>query len=598
MSLFLAQNKSIPVYKKLVANALEEYEGLINELTTKMQNVDKLTQIINNLDADLRNQINAISEHDNEPSDYVEVNFGGKCVSISREVVGNPNIKYNFFSALFHSRWQNVLPKDKDGKIYLEMDYKWVQSILDAYEMAFHDVEGAEDSVHINSYFVQTEQPSLHFGLVLKLFCIKSSDSSLHFEPSKKMSPHIDAEFVNSQLTEHISEFFSSTSSQAPNWKFNMISTALPSSQQAYNEPTLLMGVSSNGILYGFLCQTQPKSTKVTIRCFVIPAKPSGSNLISSACESSIQLEVDNRSNFIQLDYNGVSIDGDEYGGYGDHYGLNVDKLPEIFQIYANQLQCPMSWLNQQAANRGDFANYFANGRTLVVEAFTIKKTQSPHPLEVFYPQSHSNNQPSIKISSAFTHQTPQYVGKITRFSESIHQSHLSIDDCYNNLQKQIGLKYVEAQWLLKLLICSELEVPDSNFNASANYSEKIVTLYDDISKFASPVQQQQWKDDVISFSVRGETVCLLKSTIEEIIPSSQLAERVSGTWTEQTSTLDSKGRIIIVSFIFILLYSIIFSYYQFISNILCKSLCHLSNIYEPLERLELLQMYFSIRLI
>jgi hypothetical protein len=68
---------------------------------------------------------------------YISVNFGGKCLTLDRNVICNPKVKYNFFSALFHPRWQRVLPKDQAGRLYFELEYKWIQPILDAYEVAY-----------------------------------------------------------------------------------------------------------------------------------------------------------------------------------------------------------------------------------------------------------------------------------------------------------------------------------------------------------------------------------------------------------------------------------------------------------------------------
>jgi hypothetical protein len=68
----------------------------------------------------------------------VNVNFGGECVTIERDVVCDPHIQPNLLSALFHPRWERVLPRDKHGNIYLELDYSWVKPILDAYEIAHH----------------------------------------------------------------------------------------------------------------------------------------------------------------------------------------------------------------------------------------------------------------------------------------------------------------------------------------------------------------------------------------------------------------------------------------------------------------------------
>ena len=66
-----------------------------------------------------------------------DVNFGGECVTLQRELICNPNVENNLFSVLFHPTWEKVLPRDKNGFVYLDLDFKWVQPILDAYEVAY-----------------------------------------------------------------------------------------------------------------------------------------------------------------------------------------------------------------------------------------------------------------------------------------------------------------------------------------------------------------------------------------------------------------------------------------------------------------------------
>jgi hypothetical protein len=76
------------------------------------------------------------------------------------------------------------------------------------------------------------------------------------------------------------------------------------------------------------------------------------------------------------------------------------------------------------------------------------------------------------------------------------------------------------------------------------------------IKTFAKPAKQQEMIENIVSFSVEGKTISIRKSLISQFIPDSQLAIRLSPAWTEQASTLDEQGRIIIVSCIFLLLLS------------------------------------------
>jgi hypothetical protein len=53
--------------------------------------------------------------------------------------------------------------------------------------------------------------------------------------------------------------------------------------------------------------------------------------------------------------------------------------------------------------------------------------------------------------------------------------------------------------------------------------------------------------DSIVYFNVEGERICILKSTLQEMIPNSQLTIRVaSGRWEEQAENLDEDGNIII----------------------------------------------------
>jgi hypothetical protein len=67
---------------------------------------------------------------------YLEVNFGGKYVTLDRQIICNPMIKHNFFSTLFDPLWQYVFNRDVTGRIYFEWDYAWVEPILLAFELA------------------------------------------------------------------------------------------------------------------------------------------------------------------------------------------------------------------------------------------------------------------------------------------------------------------------------------------------------------------------------------------------------------------------------------------------------------------------------
>jgi hypothetical protein len=75
-----------------------------------------------------------------------------------------------------------------------------------------------------------------------------------------------------------------------------------------------------------------------------------------------------------------------------------------------------------------------------------------------------------------------------------------------------------------------------------------VQSLHMEIAGLANPKRQEEMAQNIVWFSVRGKSVCLLKSTILSVIPNSLLAIRIRGEWVEQESTLDREGRIFIVS--------------------------------------------------
>jgi hypothetical protein len=69
------------------------------------------------------------SEGDN---DLLNINFAGKIVrGIRRSVLTKPQFGCNYFSCLFQKRWDCFHPRDKDGRIYVDIEEEWLRPLLD-----------------------------------------------------------------------------------------------------------------------------------------------------------------------------------------------------------------------------------------------------------------------------------------------------------------------------------------------------------------------------------------------------------------------------------------------------------------------------------
>jgi hypothetical protein len=76
------------------------------------------------------------------------------------------------------------------------------------------------------------------------------------------------------------------------------------------------------------------------------------------------------------------------------------------------------------------------------------------------------------------------------------------------------------------------------------SYLDSTLTV---IKDYKASVKENVNLDPIAYLNVEGERICILKSTLQEMIPNSQLAIRLaSGRWEEQLENLDEDGNIII----------------------------------------------------
>jgi hypothetical protein len=112
----------------------------------------------------------------------------------------------------------------------------------------------------------------------------------------------------------------------------------------------------------------------------------------------------------------------------------------------------------------------------------------------------------------------------LSEFSEIIVNVHERLQ-CHNNeLASHLSFKFMEAQFIKAFLEFQALAKRDvqrgfapSDISIS-DLPNKIHELYDLIVEYSSDSKQNVVKDEIIWFNVRGESVCLLKSTILEVI--------------------------------------------------------------------------------
>jgi hypothetical protein len=73
-----------------------------------------------------------------EDNDLLDINFAGKIIrGIKRSVLTKPPFDWNYFSCLFRKSWDQFHPRDKEGRIYIDIEEEWLRPLLD-YMIYYH----------------------------------------------------------------------------------------------------------------------------------------------------------------------------------------------------------------------------------------------------------------------------------------------------------------------------------------------------------------------------------------------------------------------------------------------------------------------------
>jgi hypothetical protein len=63
-------------------------------------------------------------------SEVVKLNIGGALIDIKRDAIRSNNLGWNLFSVLLSGRWDEILLKDSNGRIFLDFDSAWIDPII------------------------------------------------------------------------------------------------------------------------------------------------------------------------------------------------------------------------------------------------------------------------------------------------------------------------------------------------------------------------------------------------------------------------------------------------------------------------------------
>jgi hypothetical protein len=64
--------------------------------------------------------------------DILDINFAGTIIrNFKRSFLTKASFGWNLFSCLFHKRWDVFHPRDREGRIYIDIEERWISPLLD-----------------------------------------------------------------------------------------------------------------------------------------------------------------------------------------------------------------------------------------------------------------------------------------------------------------------------------------------------------------------------------------------------------------------------------------------------------------------------------
>ena len=114
----------------LLKAALDNHEKHLSDQLADLDSREtSLTERINKLNKTKEDTANDNGNLDASPEDLIEINAGGKQIVAKRSTL--IQLKDTMLEALFSGRWEKRLQRDKNGRIFLDVNSTCFQAIVD-----------------------------------------------------------------------------------------------------------------------------------------------------------------------------------------------------------------------------------------------------------------------------------------------------------------------------------------------------------------------------------------------------------------------------------------------------------------------------------
>jgi hypothetical protein len=507
--------------------------------------------------------------------DLLKINFAGKNLDIKRSILTKPTFGGNLFSCLFQKRWDGYHVRDKKGRIYVDLKENWLRPLINY--MKYN--EDSDSSISPSNYFLRKIVQRFEMDRILDVgetFELNGLDSSAltecsHGETGLKIL--LDEVFEAGPL-----QFIKLYSSQV-----NPL-TETPSKVNVRFIPLLYVFKYKSGttfLVVSTLLQSLPSDNMDTILVKGIQVdKPDQPVFRLREDQTHRDGKYTLRERFpvrffSTNDETLVLFDLDLHHQPGrpaarfqvkdlqfvEVYEIReinqeIDPVPDEFQWICEDKEGSLSETKEdeeEVSNDGEEEEEETN------ESDDEDEEDDEEDEENDEDSSPENCDESVcsEKESEEDNDTVE-IGKII---ERVHGKMGKTSLYYKRKKalymKRISLLQEEKQFLAEYFSQTWMkEVPSKTaryremlmdvIHCKSNDGTVEVTEANTSSRGRKRKRKADQTDPIVYFNVEGEVIPILRSTIQRVIPDSQLAVRVSGRWEDQEKDRDEDGNLIV----------------------------------------------------
>jgi hypothetical protein len=459
-------------------------------------------------------------------TDRLKLNVGGDYLDLKRSaLVDNPACGWNLLSCLFDERLEKYLLKDRNDRVYFDYELEWFEPVLKCIRDGTAPFRYFDSSLHVKA----TKMIISQFGLQNSVSVVKrkggtefSSPCLIHQITSGKCLPNLDALIR----------------SACENDDFVVL-------EEVYNS-SAKRELRSFSEAFPFICLVETQDKKVY--CGLSDQKIQNGAVMSSPITRFARLTDDSLK---ILRCTTTVISPSTYGFYSSvMFSLSFGKKASGLFYGPDALSINWNGYSAEVVNVGIY-RITSRQNSIISQLSAVSPSVS----------SSSISDTSIIVCDNLSPIEPTMQGLLVSVIDSLNKvidCDIRLSRLFKELSRQQRFLLAEFEFVVEFLSVQWASVIE-NFPSPCETQQN---LDDNFTRAISPVisklqlmlqfidayypSRNERTSPIVNWNVEGKKICILKDTIEAIIPQSQLAIRISGRWLEQEQNVDEEGSLIL----------------------------------------------------